>query len=102
MKVVNPLILILLILGLTSCGRKAVEPTEVDPGPDPTVFLREQIQEQKQLRVDAEKNLVREVQERRKWELATLIVALLAMIGFFLGIILGSRTRHHAETSSET
>ena len=58
---------------------------------------QERVEAEHQSRIEAQQATVRESEHRRRWELAAVAASILAMAGFLVGTILGSRGRRHAE-----
>jgi hypothetical protein len=90
----NLLFLLLTAICLSSCNPAPQEPQQ---GPSPVQVLQDRVESERQSRIEAQQATVRESEHRRRWELAATAASILALAGFLLGTILGSRGRRHAE-----
>ncbi|MEQ1842366.1 MAG: hypothetical protein ABL994_18340 [Verrucomicrobiales bacterium] len=89
-------LILLACLTLGGCRETPVESQK----PNPVDLLQGQIESERQGRLEAEKAVAEKEEHRRRWELATVGLALLAVAGFLAGTILGSRGRRHAEANT--
>lgn len=96
----NILFLLLIALCLGGCDSAAPRLPEKPEGPSPVQVLQDRVESERQSRIAAEQATVRESEHRRRWELAATAATILALVGFLLGTILGSRGRRHAEEQS--
>ena len=91
------LILLLLFSAITlsSCNVTAAE-EEGPPAPDPIEVLKGQVESERQLRLDAELQVVSAIEVRDRWQLLALGLGLLTLIGFFAGTAIGSKGNRYA------
>jgi len=90
------LLFVLLSIGTTSCNLNATEDPVQPPAPDPVKVLEDQVESERQHRLDAELQAEEEARLRERWELAAIGLGILAIIGFFAGTTIGSRGKRHA------
>ena len=89
----HQLLILLTALCLSGCNPPPQKPLE---GPSPIQVLREQMESERQGRIEAEQAAVRESENRHRWELVAVGTLLLSAAAFLVGTILGSRGRRHA------
>lgn len=90
------LALVLLSINSTSCTLHADESIVGPTPPDPIEVLEAQVEQERQQRLEAEELATMESESRRRWELATVGLGILCMLGFFAGTLLGSQGKRHA------
>ena len=95
----HQLLFLLTAFCLSGCTPHPLKPEE---GPNPIQVLREQMESERQGRMDAEQAAVRESENRHRWELVAVGTLLLSVAAFLVGTILGSRGRRHAEEKKST
>jgi hypothetical protein len=94
------LALVLISISSTSCALHADEELVGPPPPDPIEVLEAQVEQERQERLEAEELATIEAESRRRWELATIGLGVLGLLGFFAGTLLGSYGRRHASLPS--
>lgn len=100
MKIILTILaLVLLSVSSTSCTLHADEPAGPPP-PDPVQVLEAQVEQERQQRLEAEELASTEATYRRRWELATVGLGIVALLSFFGGTLLGSYGRRHASLQS--
>ncbi len=87
---------LLALLGICGCRETPAQPES----PAPLDLLQGQVESERQGRIVAEKAALEEQQRRRRWELASVGLAMLAVAGFLAGTSLGSMGRRHAEETT--
>lgn len=100
MKTIIFAVILIFVAATTSCEKSAVTQTKAPPGPDPVTVLEEQVATERQLREEAQAKVEEETTVRNRWQMATLGLAVVALIGFFGGTAIGSRGRYHANVPS--
>ena len=92
------LLLLFSAITLSSCDATATaaEVIEVPPAPDPIEVLKGQVESERELRLDAELQVVSAIEVRDRWQLLCLGLGLLTLIGFFAGTAIGSKGNRYA------
>jgi len=89
-------IIYMMLLGCLFVGGCRETSVEAE-GPNPVDLLQGQLESERQGRLEAEKAVAEQEENRRRWELATVGLSMLALAAFLAGTILGSRGRRYAE-----
>lgn len=115
MKTIITIVLVLLVGSmLTSCDESTASVPPPPPPPNPVTVLEDQVESERQLRLEAEAKVdkaeakVGKVEEKVEeaiigkgnWQLVALGLSVLVVLGFFGGTAIGSRGRAHAAATS--
>ena len=98
--IIEILILLAIIVSigaLTSCTPEKVSPEPAIP-PEPHEVLKEQVDQERELREEAETRAEKESSRVKFWESACVVVFVGACIAFIAGTAIGSKGRKHADS----
>src|SRR6056297_3315328 len=98
-SILTALLLGLLAVGTSSCSVIAEDPAEgppTPPAPDPVKVLEDRIETERELRVEAQDEAAEETIQRERWQLATIVLSGLVLVGFLVGTSIGSQGKRHA------